>query len=189
MSRLFFLYLVWNAVCGDNTKLSAIRKAPLDRTHPTNITSQWRDEWKSALVVNSSLVDNPSKQDSTYPDATGHSWITSGPTKATAHPVERSGALQQLTCNLVANAKRFHILSTAAHSPSWRGLQWLHSADDVATEWLKTYSSYEVNALDNNNNDNQGRFFTGLMLSLSYKWQCSSTEGNANMLKHYVVRK
>ena len=28
-------------------------------THPTNIISQWRDEWKSAPVVSSSLVDNP----------------------------------------------------------------------------------------------------------------------------------
>jgi len=65
----------------------------------------------------------------------------------------------------------------------------LHSADDVATEWLKRYSSYEVNALDNNNNDNQCRFYTSLMLSLSYKRQCSSAEGNANMLTHYVVRK
>jgi len=38
-------------------KLPAITQAPLDR-HPTNIISQWRDEWKSALVVNSSLVDD-----------------------------------------------------------------------------------------------------------------------------------
>jgi len=29
-------------------------------------------------------------------------------------------ALQQQTCSLLANAKRCHILSTAAHSPSWR---------------------------------------------------------------------
>jgi len=79
-------------------------------------------------------------QDLTYLDATGHSWITSEPTKATVHPVQRSGALKQPTCALVANAKRCHILSTAAHSPSWRGLQWLHSADDVATEW-QTYDS------------------------------------------------
>ena len=27
--------------------------------YPTNIISQWQDEWKSALVVNSSLVDDP----------------------------------------------------------------------------------------------------------------------------------
>jgi len=27
-------------------------------THPTNIISQWRDEWKSAPVVNCSLVDD-----------------------------------------------------------------------------------------------------------------------------------
>jgi len=39
-------------------------------------------------------------------------WITSGPTKATAHPVKRSGALQQTTCALVAKAKRCQILSS-----------------------------------------------------------------------------
>jgi len=49
------------------------------------------------------------------------------------------------TYALEENAKRCHILSTAVHSPSWRGLQRLQSADDVATEWL-------VNALDNNSN-------------------------------------
>jgi len=27
-------------------------QAPLEDTHPTNIISQWRDEWKSAPVVN-----------------------------------------------------------------------------------------------------------------------------------------
>jgi len=32
------------------------------------------------------------------------------------------------------------------------GLQQLHSADDVVTKWLKTYSL--VNSLDNNNNYN-----------------------------------
>jgi len=27
-------------------------------THPTNIISQWQDEWKSVPVVNSMLVDD-----------------------------------------------------------------------------------------------------------------------------------
>jgi len=77
-------------------------------------------------------------QDWTYPDATGHSWIASGPNKATAHPLKRSGALQQLTRVVVANAKRCHILSTAPTVQAWVGLQWLHSADNIGTKWLKT---------------------------------------------------
>jgi len=40
---------------------------------------------------------------------------------------------------------------TAVHSPSWRGLQRLHSADDVAAKWLNTM--WLINALDNNNNN------------------------------------
>jgi len=48
---------------------------------------------------------------------------------------KEEGHCSNWTCALVANAKRCHILSTAACSPSWRGL---HSADDVATKWLKT---------------------------------------------------
>ena len=102
-----------------------IMQPPLDRHHPTNIISQWRGEWKSAPVVNSFLVDTPShplcgNQDSTYLDTTGHFRIVSGPTKATVHPVKRSGALQQSMC-FCAYGKRCHILSTAAHGPSWRG--------------------------------------------------------------------
>jgi len=69
-------------------------------------------QWMTPLAGN---------QDSVYLDATGHSRIASGPTKATAHPVESTGALQQPTCAFVANAKQCHILSTSAHSPSWRG--------------------------------------------------------------------
>jgi len=39
-------------------------------------------------IVLGPLSDN---QDSMYPDATGHSRIVSGPTKATAFPVKRTG--------------------------------------------------------------------------------------------------
>jgi len=85
-------------------------------SHPTNIISQWRDEWKSAPVVNSSLVDDPAIRQSGF-DLNRRHWAT----KANAHHVKRSGALQQPTRALVANAKLRHILSTAVHSPSMRG--------------------------------------------------------------------
>jgi len=45
----------------------------------------------------------------------------SRPTKSTVHLVEESGAMQQLTCALVVNAKQFREMSTAAHRPSLRG--------------------------------------------------------------------
>jgi len=58
------------------------------------------------------MVPLSGNQDLTYLDAAGHSWTISGPTKATMHPADRSGALQQTTCALVGNAKQCHILST-----------------------------------------------------------------------------
>jgi len=87
-------------------------------TLPTNIISQWRDKWKSAPVVNSSLVDDPTIQQPGF-YLPGCYWALLNhfqTTKATAHPVKRIGALQQPT-----NAKRCHISSTAAHSLSWKG--------------------------------------------------------------------
>ena len=60
-----------------------------------------------------------------------------GSTKATVHPVERSGRRVALRCHT-------HILSTAAADRQTKmegGLQRLQSADDVAREWLKTYGS------------------------------------------------
>jgi len=52
----------------------------------------------------------------TYPDATGHSQIAPGSTKATAHPIARSAALQQSTCALVINAKQCHIVNSCPQS-------------------------------------------------------------------------
>jgi len=81
-------------------------------THPTNIISSGEMRW---MEVGSYLVDDPTTRQpgfNPYLDATKHSWIISWPTKATAHPVKRSAALQQLTCALVANAKQCHILPT-----------------------------------------------------------------------------
>jgi len=107
-------------------------------THPANIISQWRDEWKSASVVNSSPVDDPTIQQGGF-DLPRQYWVLLNRFRTNQDhcaSVERSVALQQPTRVLVANVKRCNIFSTAAHSPSWRGLQRLYSADDIATERL-----------------------------------------------------
>jgi len=124
----FLREIACHHACASGQTLTEQTSSPSGEMNGSRLRWLLSVQWMTSLSCN---------QDSTYLDATGHSWIESGPTKATALPVERSGALQQPTCALVANAKRCHILSTAAHSPSWRGLQRLHSADDVATEWLK----------------------------------------------------
>jgi len=101
-----------------------------------------KDEWKLAPVAISSLVDNSTIWLPAFDlDASGHSWITSGPTKATAHPVEKSGAMQQPWL-VVANAKQFTCCQQLSTVQGRGGqLQRLHSADDIATKWLKTYFS------------------------------------------------
>ena len=41
-------------------------------THPTNIISQWPDKWKSAPVVNSSLLDDPTIRQPAFDDLPRH---------------------------------------------------------------------------------------------------------------------
>jgi len=111
-------------------------QAPLDRHSPNKHhlpVARWMEVGCGGEFLPSGWPHYPA----TRFDLSRCYWITSVPTKATAHPVKRSGALQQWRA-IVANAKRCHILSTAA---KLEDLQWLHSADDVATWWLITYSS------------------------------------------------
>jgi len=94
---------------------------------------------KSAPVVNSSLVDDPSVQQPGF-DLPSRSLLGT-PELLPDQPnllriLSKWGLaatdvpLWQLPVDVT--------LSTAAHSRRWRGLQWLHSADDVAAKWLKT---------------------------------------------------
>jgi len=71
--------------------------------------ARWMEVGSCGQFLFSGWPPLSSNQDSTYPDTTGHSWIASGPTKATAHPVERCRALQHRRAP-VANAKRCNIL-------------------------------------------------------------------------------
>ena len=126
-------------VCPQNCQTSC--KPLWTDIYPTDIISQWRDERKLALVVN--LADEPTVWQPGFNLPincwallnrfwTNHSNCTSCWNK---------GALQQPTCALVASAKRWHIVNSCPQTKLEGGLQQLHSADDVATEWLKTYGS------------------------------------------------
>ena len=57
------------------------------------------------------------------------------------HSVKRSGALQQPTCHCGKRQTMSHTVDSCPQTKLEGGLQRLHSADDVAIEWLKTYSS------------------------------------------------
>ena len=89
--------------------------------YPTDIISQWQDEWNLALVVNFSLIDDPTIWQLGF-DLTTRYWALLNrfqTNQGTVHPVEKV-----LPCSnwraIVSNAKLCHILSTAAHRPSWR---------------------------------------------------------------------
>jgi len=57
------------------------------------------------------------------------------PTEATGRPVERSGAWQQLTWPCGKCQMMSHFVNSCPNTKMEGRLQWLHSADDVATEW------------------------------------------------------
>jgi len=76
-----------------------------------------KDEWKLAPVAISSLVNNPIIWQPGFDlDATGHSWITSRPTKVTADPVEKSGTLQQPACPCGKSQTMSHIADSCPQS-------------------------------------------------------------------------
>ena len=90
--------------------------------YPTDVSYRWRDEWKSDLVVNFSLVGDPIVRQPGF-DLSRHHWSLLYHFRTNqGHCAScwKKWALQQPTFALVTNAKRCHILSTAAHRPSWR---------------------------------------------------------------------
>ena len=61
---------------------------------------------------------------------------------ATAYPAAKSGILQQLTSVLVTNNAALHIISSCPQIKLKDDLQRLHSADDVAVQWLPTHGPH-----------------------------------------------
>jgi len=107
--------------------------------HPANVISQWWDKWKSAPVVNSSLVDDPTiwqpgcDLHRRYWALLNRFWTNQG-----------HCASCRKKCGLVATdawQKPNNVTYCQSQSKLEEGLQWLHSADDVDTKWLKTYGS------------------------------------------------
>ena len=94
-----------------SVKLPAIMQATLDR-HPSYKhylpVVRWMEVGTCGQLLSTGDLLS-SNQDSTYLDATGHSWIASRPTKATAHPSSN-------WCALLANAKWCCIVNSCPQS-------------------------------------------------------------------------
>jgi len=74
------------------------------------------------------------------PRLTGHLQFAFGVNKATVHPVERSGGVAATDmCPCGKGQTMSHIVNSCPQTKLEGGLQRLHSADDFATESLKTY--------------------------------------------------
>jgi len=107
-------------------------------THPSDIISLWHDDWKLALVVNSSLVDDHTTWHPRFDLPLCHwSWINRFRTNqdhcASCRQTWASQRLKSVTWQAT--------MSAAAHR-SQAGLWWHHSANDVAVLWPMTYTSW-----------------------------------------------
>jgi len=88
---------------------------------PLDIKSQWRHNWKSAQVVNSHLVCDPTigNRVSTSLVNTGLCWTVFARTRDTAVPAKGNGDLQTLICVLVVRPRRCPTLSNPVLWQNW----------------------------------------------------------------------
>jgi len=139
MSVMFAVWSAWSSWWLCHPKTPSPRWTDI---YPTDIISQCQDEWKSVLTVNSWLVDDLATRIQSLLTPLGTSKLLFDQPRPLCILSKEVGALQQPTCILVANAKRCHILSTAAHSDqtggwsavialSWWRCHWM--AEDI---WL-----------------------------------------------------
>ena len=77
---------------------------------PVDIKSRWRHNWKSAQVVNSHLVCDPTIRQISLGNS-GLCWTVFARNRDTAVPAEGNGDLQTLICVLVVRPRRYSTLS------------------------------------------------------------------------------
>ena len=88
---------------------------------PVDIKSRWRHNWKSAQVVNSHLMCDPTflQPVSTSLGKSGLCWTVFARNRDTAVPAEGNGDLQTLICVLVARPRQCLTLSNPVPSQNW----------------------------------------------------------------------
>jgi len=109
-------------------------------THPSNIVSQWQDEWKLASVAKSSLPDDPTIWQPGFNQsrccwALLNSFQTNQGHCASCQKKRNLAATDMCPCGKCQTMS--HIVSSCPQS--MLELQRLYSADDVGTLWLKRY--------------------------------------------------
>jgi len=110
---------ILNVVCYWSLHASATWEHSRDKYYGFTglINSQWRESWKSTLVVNAHLGTTPQSDNRALLslDNSGLSWTVFAPDKVTAVTVRRNGNFQTLISVPAVRPKRCHTLSNPAH--------------------------------------------------------------------------
>ena len=111
---------------------------------PSDLATNWREEWKAASVVNKSLVDDPTIRQPGF-DLQRRHWSAlnrfrtgQGPCRAN---LKKWGLTTDDHCRCGSTQTMDHIISSCPLTKLDGGLDTLHSADQAATDWLKTVAS------------------------------------------------
>jgi len=113
---------------------------------PANIKSRWRHNWKSAQVVNSRLVYDPTIRQLGF-DLPRQQWSLLNrfhTEQGHCCACRRKCDLQTLICVLVARPRQCLTLSNPVPIKLNGGLSRLHSVDEDAVSWLTSYGSWHV---------------------------------------------
>jgi len=110
---------------------------------PADIKSRWRHNWKSAQVVNSHLVCDPTIRQPGY-DLPRQQWSLLNRFRTEQGPCgacRRNGDLDTDLCPCGETQTMSHTVESCPLTKLNGGLSWLHSADEDAVLRLTSYSS------------------------------------------------
>ena len=104
-------------------------------------TTQWREDWSSASVVNHTIVTDPTIRQPGF-DLPRRTWSLlnrfrtgQGPCRANLH---KWGLAQSPSCDCEQRQTMNHIVDTCPLTKFEGGLNLLHEADDDAVIWLES---------------------------------------------------
>ena len=107
---------------------------------PVNTTTQWREDWSSASVVNQSIVTDPTIWQPGF-DLLHHTWsllnclqTDQGPCCANQH---KCGLVQSPSCDCGQWQTMNHIVDMCPLTTFEGELKLLHKADDDTVTWLQ----------------------------------------------------
>ena len=106
---------------------------------PTDVHSQWSDDWKSAMVVNAHLVNDPANRLPGF-DLPRHQWYLLNRFRTAQGPCKACRKMWGLAKDDRCDCGQLHTMSHVVNDCSLTrldgGLQRLHLADAAARDWL-----------------------------------------------------